>query len=114
MARVLRIQFPGAIYHVMARGNARQSIFRDERDYGRFLEGLEATVDKFRFEVFSFVCLPNHIQTAGRPRREFVLLSAAGGDGDTSPSNRRKDDLPSPSPVSPASETQLDDDWGEL
>jgi len=61
MARALRIQFPGAIYHVMARGNARQSIFRDERDYGRFLEGLEATVDKFRFEVFSMVCLPNHI-----------------------------------------------------
>ncbi len=61
MARALRIQFPGAIYHAMARGNARQKIFRDERDYGRFLEGLEATFDKFRFEIFSFVCMPNHI-----------------------------------------------------
>ena len=44
----------------MARGNARQKIFRDASDYGRFLEGLEATVDRFRFEVFSFVCMPNH------------------------------------------------------
>ncbi len=61
MARALRIQFPGAIYHAMARGNARQKIFRDEQDYRRLLEGLEATVDKFGFEVFSFVCMPNHI-----------------------------------------------------
>ncbi len=45
----------------MARGNARQAIFRDERDYGRFLDGLEATVDKCGFEVFSFVLMPNHI-----------------------------------------------------
>jgi hypothetical protein len=37
MARPLRVQFPGAIYHVMSRGNGRQKIFRDERDYGRFL-----------------------------------------------------------------------------
>ena len=44
----------------MSRGNGRQKIFRDERDYGRFLEGLEATVDKFGFEIFSFVCMPNH------------------------------------------------------
>ena len=45
----------------MARGNARQAIFRDERDYGRFVDGLEATVDKFGFEVFSFALMPNHI-----------------------------------------------------
>ena len=44
----------------MSRGNGRQKIFRDEQDYGRFLEGLEATVDKFGFEIFSFVCMPNH------------------------------------------------------
>jgi REP element-mobilizing transposase RayT len=61
MARPLRIQFSGAIYHATARGNARQRIFRDDRDYGRFLKGLETTVDKFSFEIFSIVCMPNHI-----------------------------------------------------
>jgi len=60
MARPLRIQYPGAIYHAISRGNAWQKIFRDERDYGRLLEGLEATVDKFGFEIFSYVCMPNH------------------------------------------------------
>jgi len=47
--QILVQQFPGAIYHAMSRGNARQKIFLDERDYGRFVEGLEATVDKFCF-----------------------------------------------------------------
>ena len=61
VAGPLGIPLPGAIYDDMARGKARQRIFHDHRDYGRFLEGLETTVDKFGFEVFSFVCMPNHI-----------------------------------------------------
>ncbi|MBN1854122.1 MAG: transposase [Pirellulales bacterium] len=61
MGRPFRVEFPGAIYHAMARGNARHRIFREERDYQRFLEGIEATVDKFAFEIFGFVCMPNHI-----------------------------------------------------
>jgi REP element-mobilizing transposase RayT len=61
MGRPLRIEFPGAIYHVMTRGNARRRIFREEGDYQRLSEGLEETVDRFGFEVFSFVWMPNHI-----------------------------------------------------
>jgi REP element-mobilizing transposase RayT len=69
MARPLRIEFAGAIYHVMTRGNARQKIFRDERDYQRMLEGLETTVVKFGFELFSFVCMPNHLHLFFRTPR---------------------------------------------
>jgi hypothetical protein len=61
MARPLRIEFAGAIYDVMSRGNARQKIFRDERDHGRFWKGWEATIDKFRFELFGSVCMPNRV-----------------------------------------------------
>lgn len=46
MARPLRIELPGAIYHVMSRGNARQKIFVDDRDHQRMLEGLEQTVQR--------------------------------------------------------------------
>jgi len=49
-------------------------------------------------------------QTAGRPRREFVLHAGDTGDGDTSPSNRKKTDLLSPSPVSPVPKTQNNGD----
>ena len=61
MARPLRIQFAGAIYHVMARGNGRQRLFHGDDDYQRMLEGLEKTVLRTGWEVFSFVWMPNHI-----------------------------------------------------
>src|SRR5208282_215719 len=60
MARPLRIEYPGAIYHVMSRGNQRRSIFEDERDYQRVLQGLEQTVSRFGWELLSFVLMPNH------------------------------------------------------
>ena len=40
MARKLRIQYPGAIYHVMNRGDRRAAIFEDDPDRGRLLETL--------------------------------------------------------------------------
>jgi hypothetical protein len=47
MARPLRIEFPGALYHVTARGNARQDIFLDDEDRNRFLSVLEQVVPRF-------------------------------------------------------------------
>ena len=61
MARPLRIQFADAIYHVMARGNGRHLLFHEDRDYQRMTDGLEKTVDRTGWEVFSFVWMPNHI-----------------------------------------------------
>ena len=40
MTRLLRIEFPGAVYHVTSRGNARQAIFLGEEDKSKFLEVL--------------------------------------------------------------------------
>ena len=40
MARKPRIEFPGAFYHVIARGNNRQKVFADDKDYKSFLERL--------------------------------------------------------------------------
>ena len=61
MARPLRIQYPGAIYHVMSRGSGRQKLFYRDDDYQRMLDGLEKTVDRTGWEVFAFVWMPNHI-----------------------------------------------------
>lgn len=38
MARPLRIEFPGAVYHITSRGNTREPIFLDEKDKKNFLE----------------------------------------------------------------------------
>ena len=40
MPRQVRIQYEGAVYHVMCRGDRRESIFKDDADRRRFLVGL--------------------------------------------------------------------------
>ena len=40
MARKLRVEYPGAIYHVMNRGDRQEPIFKDEDDHRRFLSTL--------------------------------------------------------------------------
>ena len=60
MPRRLRIEFEGAIYHVMARGNTRQDIVHDDDDCRRVLATLERAVGRFGWEVLAFVVLSNH------------------------------------------------------
>ncbi|MGQ9478368.1 MAG: addiction module toxin RelE, partial [Candidatus Bipolaricaulia bacterium] len=49
MARPLRLEFPGAVYHVTSRGNALQEIYLDEADRGAFLEVLAEVVERFHW-----------------------------------------------------------------
>jgi len=55
MARSLRIEYPGALYHVMSRGNGRQRVFLADGDYQRLVDGLESAVRKFAWQVLTFV-----------------------------------------------------------
>jgi hypothetical protein len=48
MVRPLRIEFPGAVYHITARGNARQLIFLDDTDRESFLELISSVVAKLK------------------------------------------------------------------
>src|SRR5947209_16987410 len=61
MPRRLRIEFPGAIYHVMARGNARQAIVRDDDDRERLLHDLHSAVVRSGWELTAFVLMTNHL-----------------------------------------------------
>ena len=60
MARPLRIEFPGALYHVMSRGNERRPIVKDDRDRARRLEWLRRTVETYRWRLHAFVLINNH------------------------------------------------------
>lgn len=60
MARPLRIQFPGAVYHVTARGNERRAIYRDDTDRRRFLATLAEAVDQFHLLLHAYVLMGNH------------------------------------------------------
>ena len=60
MARPLRIEFPGALYHVTARGNARQDIFQDDKDRQQFLTVLGRVVSRFHLVVHAYCLMDNH------------------------------------------------------
>ncbi|HAZ27885.1 TPA: hypothetical protein DCY67_04630, partial [Candidatus Acetothermia bacterium] len=60
MARPLRIEVAGAVYHVTARGNAGQDIFVDDADRLKFLEVLGSVVQRFNWICHAYCLLPNH------------------------------------------------------
>jgi putative transposase len=60
MVRPLRIEFPGAVYHVTARGNARRKIFEDDADRGEFLSVLEQTIARFNWLLHAYCLMGNH------------------------------------------------------
>lgn len=60
MARQWRIEFPGALYHLMSRGNARQHIFLSDHDRYLFLSLLEELSGRFDIEIFAYVLMNNH------------------------------------------------------
>jgi len=60
MARPLRVEYEGAIYHVMARGNLRQAIFRSPKDRLRFLDKLEETAERHGLRVYAWALMTTH------------------------------------------------------
>ena len=60
MARPLRIEYPGAVYHITTRGNAYQDVFLDDTDREEFLEILEQTVDRFNWLCHAYCLMTNH------------------------------------------------------
>ncbi len=60
MARPLRIQYPGAIYHVMNRGDQREDIFRDDQDRDKFLGTLTEACWKTEWQVHAYCLMRNH------------------------------------------------------
>lgn len=61
MARKERIWYPGAVYHIMIRGIRRSDIFRDEGDYGVYLETLKMVKKKYPFILYSYCLMTNHV-----------------------------------------------------
>lgn len=60
MARPLRIEFAGALYHVTARGNDRQNIYLDDDDRREFLDLLYQTCDRHFWLCHAYCLMSNH------------------------------------------------------
>jgi len=60
MTRPLRIEYPGAVYHLTSRGNARQNIYNDDADREKFLSILALVVERFHWICHSYCLMDNH------------------------------------------------------
>jgi putative transposase len=60
MARRMRIQYPGALYHITSRGNRRARIFADDRDHLIWLDLLAKAVEQYSIVAHAYVHMPNH------------------------------------------------------
>jgi REP element-mobilizing transposase RayT len=60
MARPLRISYPGVLYHVTTRGNARQAIYLDDVDRWVFLAALAEVVTRYHWQCHAYCLMDNH------------------------------------------------------
>ena len=61
MARKPRIEFEGALYHVITRGNQRQRVFKDRGDYERYLKILGNYKIQYDYILYAYVLMSNHV-----------------------------------------------------
>jgi putative transposase len=69
MARAWRIEFEGALYHVVSRGNERRDIFFSDDDRRLFLDTLGEMAQRFEMELFAYVLMNNHYHLLLSTRR---------------------------------------------
>ena len=67
MPRKLRVEYPGAMYHVMSRGDRREDIFLDDVDRHDFIKTLAEACQKTGFQVHAYCLMRNHFHSAGGP-----------------------------------------------
>ncbi|SFI30727.1 REP element-mobilizing transposase RayT [Tindallia magadiensis] len=76
MARKPRIHYPGALYHVMAKGNNGEEVLKDEIDKKKYLEIIERYKEKQDFTLYAYCIMDNHvhllIQVADTPLSQIM------------------------------------------
>ena len=68
MSRACRIEYEGAFYHLLSRGNEQRDIFEDEMDRNIFLDTIGEFSERFEIDVFAFVLMDNHYHLLVRTR----------------------------------------------
>ena len=72
MARPLRIEFPGAIYHVTSCGNERKAVFKTKRDREQFFEYLESATQRYD----AVIHVINFMLAMQPPQNGFIVISS--------------------------------------
>lgn len=67
MPRTARIAPKEYVYHILTRGNNRQEVFKDERDYKKYIEILQRYKDKYKFKLYHYILMRNHVHLILEP-----------------------------------------------
>ena len=66
------MHFPGALYHVIARGNQRQAIFRSDPDRRRYLDLLNRYLKRYDFHLYAYALMSNHYLCGAQHKKCYV------------------------------------------
>ena len=69
MGRAWRIEYEGALYHLMSRGNDGQDIYLNDDDRNLFLETISEMSERFEVDIFAYVLMSNHYHLLVRTNR---------------------------------------------
>jgi len=78
MSRIARIVLEGIPYHITQRGNARQQVFFEERDYILYLDLLRIYCEEARLSTWAYCLMPNHVHVIAVPQRGQAMAAAMG------------------------------------
>jgi REP element-mobilizing transposase RayT len=67
MSRPWRIEYEGALYHLLSRGNERSDIYIDEKDRSNFLDAVGEMSQRFDIDIFAYMLMDNHITFLSEP-----------------------------------------------
>lgn len=70
MPRASRRKSETNVYHVILRGNNKQEIFLDEKDYKKFLKEIKNTKEKYGYELYAYCLMTNHVHLVIYDRKE--------------------------------------------
>ena len=90
MARKPRVEFDGALYHVIVRGNQRQRTFHDDRDRESYLQRIEHYRQRYRFRLYAYVLMSNHVHLLMESQRVGLSKIMQGIQGSYTQSYNRR------------------------
>jgi len=73
MPREARVVTENACYHIITRGNQKQLVFLDSLDYERYLSILAKYKNKYKFKLYCFCLMPNHVHLVIEVKESFLV-----------------------------------------
>ncbi|MFA5063336.1 MAG: transposase [Candidatus Omnitrophota bacterium] len=73
MPRTARVTIENGCYHIITRGNQKQKVFVEHRDYEKYLSLLARYKKKYRFKLYCFCLMPNHVHLVIEVNNTYVL-----------------------------------------